>query len=515
MRPAIETGKLYSEHRSLASLWLKSQDRNSKRRIIFHPGCPAGSSDFNLWTGFACSRETAARDAQAREAGAAAGELVWQQVGPLRQQVEVPAITWQEDARVFTDHIGQIWCQGDEELSTYVLDWLAHLLQFPEKKLGVALLVRGDHGAGKGVVMTLMREMLGRAHFSSFVNLGAMTGQYNGEFLERCVLAMVDEVHTHKEFDMSKVKALITEDTHTVEQKYVAPYQIDSFTNFIFLSNSDHMMRVEAGERRFLALDVSGRYAGAETAESRRYFEKLLALGRNGRASSVAHFLYSRDISSFRPRCLPQSAATMQQKLLSLEHVQRWWISCLREGTVPCADSYRAAANKPQEHAADPWSLWRHKPSVHAQYKKWCSDVGAQAAEDNSFWSKLARCALFKNERKTDGGTRRRVPVVSFASHKDSVEHFACKVLHVSVKMFASWLNNESHAASAAAAAAVPAPPLNAQPYAPLFSPPLPPRTPPPADEADGANDHAAMQVLQQDYSAFAPDEDAAAASAV
>ena len=264
-------------------------------------------------------------------------------------------MSWQEEAKLFTNHIEQIWCQGDEVLSNYVLDWLAHLLQFPEIKMGVALLVRGDHGAGKGIITALMREIIGRAHFSNFVNLSQLTGQYNGEFLERCILTIVDEVQSHKE-DMSKVKSFITEKTHTVEQKYIAPYEIDSLANFIFLSNSDHMMKIEAGERRFLALEVSGRYAGAETDESRRYFEKLLALGANGRASSVAHFLYTRDLSKFRPRSLPETAATMMQKLQSMTSVQTWWITCLREGAVPCADSFNGAANSPQEHPTQ-WTL--------------------------------------------------------------------------------------------------------------------------------------------------------------
>jgi len=355
MQPAPETGKLTSERRIIASLWLKSPYRNDKRMIIFHPKSTS-DSHFNMWTGFACTREKEARDAAARHAGAAP-QLVWQhcQVDQMRSQVEVPAVSWQEEAKLFTNHIEQIWCQGDEVLSNYVLDWLAHLLQFPEIKMGVALLVRGDHGAGKGIITALMREIIGRAHFSNFVNLSQLTGQYNGEFLERCILAIVDEVQSHKE-DMSKVKSFITEKTHTVEQKYIAPYEIDSFANFIFLSNSDHMMKIEAGERRFLALEVSGRYAGAETDESRRYFEKLLALGANGRASSVAHFLYTRDLSKFRPRSLPETAATMMQKLQSMTSVQTWWITCLREGAVPCADSFNGAANSPQEHPTQ-WTL--------------------------------------------------------------------------------------------------------------------------------------------------------------
>jgi len=508
MCPAQETGKLYSDRRLLTSLWLKSPYRNDKRTITFNPKSDVGGSDFNLWAGFACTRERAAKEIATRHAGVAA-DLVWQVVDQipggtderlqLRRQVEVPAVTWQEDAKVFTDHIEQIWCQGDAELSNYVLNWLAHLLQFPEKKLGVALLVRGDHGAGKGVLMMLMREIIGRAHFSHFINLAEMTGQYNGEFLERCILGVVDEVHTNKEFDMSKVKALVTEDTHRVEQKYMAPYKIDSFANFIFLSNSAHMMKIEAGERRFLVLEVSGRYAGTETDESRRYFQKLLAISTGGRASLVAHFLYTRDISNFRSRSLPETFATMQQKLLSLNDVQRWWIRCLRNGEVPCPNSFNGAANKPGE--ATPWTLWRHKAELHQEYKKWCTDVGVHAAEDNSFWPMLKTCALFEDGRKTNS-IKQKVHAVSFKPHSDNVQHFASKVLRISIDMFSSWLHNESRN--------VPAPPQNAPPYAPLF---------PVAAEAAGSAIDDRMQAQDGDaredgYNAFEADEDAAGASA-
>ncbi len=311
--------------------------------------------------------------------------------------------------------------------------------------------------------MMLMRQIIGRAHFSHFINLAQMTGQYNDEFLERCILGVVDEVHTNKEFDMSKVKALVTEDTHTVEQKYLTPYQIDSFANFIFLSNSDHMMRIEAGERRFLALEVSGRYAGAETAESKRYFEKLLAISTRDRASSVAHFLYSRDISNFRPRALPETCATMLQKLLSLNTVQKWWVKCLTEGAVPCPNSFNGAANS-QDTA--PWALWRRKADLHQDYKKWCTDEGTQSqvAEDSMFWMKLSRCALLENGRKTDRESKQKVHVVSFKPHSDNVQHFASKVLRIGTEMFSSWLHNESQN--------VPKLPQNAPPYAPLFPAP-------------------------------------------
>ena len=246
-------------------------------------------------------------------------------------------------------------------------------------------------------------------------------------------------------------------------------------------------------------LEVSGRYAGAETDESKQYFENLLALSTGGRASSVAHFLYTRDLSNFRPRSLPETRATMQQKVLSLNDVQRWWLKCLRDGEVPAASSFNGADNN-QGHITQ-WTLWRRKADVHEKYKEFCKNVGVQAAEDSAFWVKLSRCALLENARRTDHGpVKQKVYVVSFKPHSDNVQHFASKVLRVSTEMFLSGLHNES--------SSVPRLAQNAPPYAPLFPAPVQ------AAAVDGA-----MQVLGQNArgdgdNAFEAEEDAADTSA-
>jgi phage/plasmid-associated DNA primase len=427
---------------NLVSLWLKSPHRNDKRKITFVPK-DSNTSDFNMWSGFSCTSDMAARHAAA-------------------------VSDWHRDAKMFTDHIAQIWCQGDPTLAEYVLSWLAHLLQFPEIKLGTALLVRGEHGAGKGVVTMLMRAIIGRVHFSHFVNLAQMTGQYNGEFLEKCILGVVDEVLTNKEVDMSKVKALITEDSHTVEQKYIAPYKIDSFANFIFLSNNDHMMRIEGGERRFLVLEASGRYAGAETPETMAYFARL-AQPDGPLINAVAHFLYTRNVGQFRPRAIPENSATMQQKLLSLNCVQRWWVRCLREGAAalilqekaidatpfPGGVAFSAAAA-----AGCEWQSWRPKSTVFKLYQEWCVSEGDRPEKDNMFWLKLGRCAEFETSKRmnTTGAVKKREPSVRFACQSACVTHFASKVLRVgsnNASLFRAWLTDEpSHAESAADASA-------------------------------------------------------------
>jgi len=65
---------------------------------------------------------------------------------------------YEEQVNRFVYHITHIWCQ-DDGAAAYCLNWFASILQHPERKLQVALLVQGVHGAGKGIVAMLLRAI--------------------------------------------------------------------------------------------------------------------------------------------------------------------------------------------------------------------------------------------------------------------------------------------------------------------------------------------------------------------
>jgi len=87
---------------------------------------------------------------------------------------------YEEQVNRFVHHIKHIWCQNDGATATYYLNWFASILQQPERKLQVALLVQGDHGAGKGIVAMLLRDIIGRVHFTHFTNLSDVLSRFNG-----------------------------------------------------------------------------------------------------------------------------------------------------------------------------------------------------------------------------------------------------------------------------------------------------------------------------------------------
>ena len=50
------------------------------------------------------------------------------------------------------DHIHEVVCHGSVKLSDYLLGWMAHMVQHPDRQGEVAVVMRGGEGTGKGTL---------------------------------------------------------------------------------------------------------------------------------------------------------------------------------------------------------------------------------------------------------------------------------------------------------------------------------------------------------------------------
>ena len=411
--PEDKNGGVLSDVRQhiLSYFWLKSPHRKNKDKITFVPKLSeTDSSDFNLWQGF---------------------QIDWKRA---EEYVHTNRDEYDASIKLFLNHIKHILCQNDEDAYEYTLNWLAHLLQYPEIKMKVAILLRGEHGAGKGTIAMLLRRIIGRAHFTHFTNIGELTDKFNCEFLEKCLLGVVDEVTPDgkamrcNEAQSSQIKTLITEDTHRVEQKFMPAFQINSCVNFIFLSNREQAVKVESGERRFFALEAADTYAGPETPETKEYFRKLQAVP----PEYIAHFLYRRDLSQFNPRSFPVTKQLLLQKIFSLDSVQRWWYKQLETGSLPGSSDVPLQSND-LKTGQPSWQWYRVKMNIYNSYKDSCQsgNVHTHPVSDNMFWKKMKSIVQMQETRKKIIQHEPRVPVVSFDPWEDCIAYFATKVLRV------------------------------------------------------------------------------------
>jgi hypothetical protein len=312
-------------------LWCENIRRREVMRIGFNPENSNDPDIFNLWKGFAISRSDC-------------------------EHTDV------SQCQPILDHIKHIWCKGDEEIYNYVTSYYAHIIQKPHKKSGVVLCIKSKQGAGKGVVMDALSNIIGKNHYKQVSNANQIFGDFNG-MLEACVLADLDEAIWGGDKKLEgMIKNRITEKKQIINKKNKEAYTIDDYCNYNITTNNDRFAPVSSPEdRRHYCIECDNKYSGRVNTEITEYFKPILEIAENpDKLKSFAKYLYTKNISDFNPRVFNKTPLLQEQVQHSWNSVQKWWFAVLNDGGFDCDKAKHGFCvwNKhyryPQKHPDDP-----------------------------------------------------------------------------------------------------------------------------------------------------------------
>lgn len=231
------------------------------------------------------------------------------------------------------NHIKYIWCKNNPEVFIYVISWLAFCVQYPFIKIGVALVVLGEQGSGKGIIMRLISDYFGK-YFKTLRSTEAF-GRFNSA-IEDALFILFDEAYFSRSGDQrSNMKRLITETKLSVEEKGFESRQIESCCNVAIFTNDIRACGAETGDRRHIVLETDNKYAGPQTKEIKEYMDLIL----NVKSEHFIHFLLNYDISKFNPREFPNTKARSDQIELNHTTVEAFWFETLKVSDM-ISDSY-------------------------------------------------------------------------------------------------------------------------------------------------------------------------------
>lgn len=216
------------------------------------------------------------------------------------------------DVDPFLQHVRDVICAGDEKVYRYVMQFFAHMLQKPDEKPSVAIVMKSIEGTGKGAVVQPFNQMFGEYAVQTN-GASLVTGRFNAIIANK-MLIFADEVDLTNAKCADSLKAVISESTVLIERKGIDSVPVSSFSRFIFASNMETVLKAGTRERRYLVLEPSPAYA-QDTDYFKRYFSWL---HQNG-AAYLMHYLLNLDISDFNPRKAPATQALLDEKLASLE----------------------------------------------------------------------------------------------------------------------------------------------------------------------------------------------------
>jgi hypothetical protein len=176
------------------------------------------------------------------------------------------------------------------------------------------------------------KDIHGKRYFYQVMDQdNGLLGKFAPEGMETCTNCFVDEAFFPGNMsDVQKIKKLITESERDIEKKYGARRTFKNFTNYVFASNSDYVVKCDPQERRYMVLKVNNRYAGVSNAVKDEYFSKVNATP----VADLAQYLYRVDLTGFKPTDFPRTEGIKCQKQHSLPPVGSWWEEVLRHGYV-------------------------------------------------------------------------------------------------------------------------------------------------------------------------------------
>jgi hypothetical protein len=296
------------------------------------------------------------------------------------------------DCLMLRNHILENICSGDAKIFAYLEAWVADILLNPSHLPGVAVVLRGAEGVGKGIFgQTLLK--LFAPHSVHIIQAMQVMGRFNG-ILKGVFFAFLDESFWagDKQFD-GVLKGLISEAEIVIEHKGKEPIRLSNYARFLMASNSDWVVPAGNGARRFLVLDVSDKRKSDFV-----YFKALTDHIKNGGLEAWAYHLVNLDCSGIELREVPKTKALFEQKLESLNSMQRYIYEILMDGNNCHADS------------DGDWKPEISKANLYQSYLDKAMAIGDKRRSDTMKFSSTVKKILgISEDRTTIQGKRERV----------------------------------------------------------------------------------------------------------
>jgi hypothetical protein len=273
---------------SAGRAWLAHRDRRQYEGIVFAPG-EVVHGHLNLDKGFAVEPEKG-------------------------------------DCSRFLEHVLNNICKGDDELSDYLLTWMADSVQNRSRRPGISVVLRGRLGTGKGVLCSQFGSLFG-PHFIQVSQASHLTGNFNSHLKDKLIVYADEAFWAGDKKAEGVLKALITEDTIQIEMKGKDVITLRNHIRLLISSNNDWVVPAGNEERRFFVVDV-----GDARIQDRTYFGAIVDQMSNGGREALLYYLLNYDLAGTTVGSPPRTNALRDQKEHSASPVQNWWFGRLMDG---------------------------------------------------------------------------------------------------------------------------------------------------------------------------------------
>ena len=256
-------------------------------------------------------------------------------------------------------------CDQDEEIYSWLLDWIAYPLQNLGAKMPTAVIMHGDEGSGKNLFWECVASLYGE--YATVVGQDQLEDKFN-DWLSKRLFIIGDEVLSRQEMRhlKGKLKAMISGKTIQINTKMMPVRSEANHVNIVFLSNELQPNALDASDRRYLVVWTPPK-------KDRAFYQAVADCMANGGREAFLHFLLQRDLSAFDPYAPPPRTKAKDDLIdLGRPTPERWWLSWSK-GELPVPHHSCSSAQ------------------AYTCYLKWCKAEGEKWPVTNNWFGRMVQ----------------------------------------------------------------------------------------------------------------------------
>lgn len=300
--------KKVTEWYNFFELWKKDPEIKTYDRIVFDP-TRSNENDLNLFSDYCSTLENESA-----------------------KEVEINRVL---------EHIKSI-CGYDDACYEYFLNYVAHIVQKPEQRTDVAIVMYGREGIGKNLILQLIGDCIGSQYYGESSEPRDLFGQFATGMFRRIMFVYDESDKKDTSGFMNRLKTLVTGRKLRVELKGKDSYEVDNYCRLFFPTNSKEPFPITKGNRRWFYLKGSNKYISLPDEERFNHFESLATHFKNKNVIySFCKFLMERNIRKFNPNNFPKSEGLQQAVQVPL--ILRCFHSCILNNKFKASNVYSAS----------------------------------------------------------------------------------------------------------------------------------------------------------------------------
>lgn len=187
----------------------------------------------------------------------------------------------------------------DESEQQLVINYLAHNIQHPGKKLQWAIILQGVQGDGKSFFAEMMGKLLGQSNCRT-ISVESLDEKFTAWAEGNCMVFIEElKLDNYRKYEtLNKLKPYITNTTVSVRKMRTDAYEAVNTTNYFALTNFKDALPIDDNDRRYCVLFSQWQSKEALNnwkASNPNYYPKLYEAMRSG-AGELLDWLASHTI---------------------------------------------------------------------------------------------------------------------------------------------------------------------------------------------------------------------------